>query len=153
MSELMLSLEQIEKEKGISKDDVAGPVGIVKVVDDSYDYYRPYGVLAVIMSMVNITMLLSANLAVMNLLPFPALDGGRILIVLFTWITGKEVSAKVEGIIHAVGLAALLLLAVVVRLHIGSLERANAIGDRIVGHVFVAAEIGTFQGTLRGDDT
>ena len=58
--------------------------------------------------------LICVNLAVINMLPLPALDGGRILIVLVCWITGKAVSPKIEGIIHAVGIVLLLGLAVLV---------------------------------------
>ena len=51
-----------------------------------------------------------ALLAVINMLPLPALDGGRILFVLFTMITGKKVSEKVEGTVHIIGLVLLLAL-------------------------------------------
>ena len=98
----------------LSKDDVAGPVGIVKVVDDSYDYYRPYGVLAVIMSMVNITMLLSANLAVMNLLPLPALDGGRLVFLIIEAIRRKPIPPEKEGYVNLAGMAVLLVIVVFV---------------------------------------
>ena len=50
------------------------------------------------------------QLEYINMLPLPALDGGRILFVLFTMITGKKVSEKVEGTVHIIGLLLLLAL-------------------------------------------
>ncbi len=81
-------------------DEISGPVGIVKMVSDTQDYgFLYFGFLAA---------LISVNLALFNLLPLPALDGGRILIVLFGWITGKKVSQRIEGAIHLVGMMLLL---------------------------------------------
>ena len=91
---------------GASLEEVSGPVGIVQMVGEtSSQGLWSYGFLMA---------LICVNLAVINMLPLPALDGGRILIVLFGWITGKAVSPKVEGVIHAVGLILLLGLAVLV---------------------------------------
>lgn len=54
------------------------------------------------------------NLAIINMLPLPALDGGRIIFVLYTWITGKNVSQKVEGTIHFAGILLLFALMIYV---------------------------------------
>jgi regulator of sigma E protease len=64
--------------------------------------------------MLNLTMLLSANLAIMNLLPIPALDGGRLLFVLIEAIRGKPVPPEKEGYVHLAGMALLLVLVVFV---------------------------------------
>ena len=83
-------------------DDLSGPVGMVQMVSRTSEYgWVYYGFL---------TILLCLNLAVINMLPLPALDGGRILIVLFTMIPGKKVSEKVEGTVHIIGLVLLLAL-------------------------------------------
>ena len=57
--------------------------------------------------------LISVNLAVFNLLPLPALDGGRVVFVIIEWIRKKPISRKVEGIIHTIGLLVLLLLVII----------------------------------------
>ena len=61
--------------------------------------------------------LICVNLAIINMLPLPALDGGRILFVLFTVITGKKVSARVEGTIHMIGMGLLFALMIYVTFH------------------------------------
>jgi regulator of sigma E protease len=58
--------------------------------------------------------LLSANLGVLNLLPIPALDGGRLVFVLISGIRRKNLNPEVEGMIHLVGMAVLVLLILVI---------------------------------------
>jgi len=94
--------------------DLAGPVGAVEIVSEEYDSAKQMGTLAVVVSMLNIALLLSANLGVMNLLPIPALDGGKLILLFVEVIRGKPVDAKMEGIIQFVGVALILLLMVVV---------------------------------------
>ncbi len=67
-------------------------------------------------SLLNITAFIGVNLAVFNLLPFPALDGSRVVFVLIEWIFKKPVNRRVEGIIHTVGFTFILLFAVFVDL-------------------------------------
>ena len=55
-----------------------------------------------------LTALICVNLAIINMLPLPALDGGRIIFVIYTMITGKKVSEKVEGTVHFIGIVLLL---------------------------------------------
>lgn len=98
----------------LSKDDVSGPVGMVKMVDDTYEEVRPYGISAVILTMLSLTVLLSVNLGVMNLLPFPALDGGRLVFQFIEVIVGKPVPPEKEGFVHMVGMVALMALMVFV---------------------------------------
>ena len=96
----------------LSKDDVSGPVGMVKIVDDTYEEVRPYGVSAVVLTMLSLTVLLSVNLGVMNLLPLPALDGGRLVFQFIEVIFGKPVPAEKEGFVHMIGMIALMGLMV-----------------------------------------
>ncbi len=94
----------------VGVDQLSGPVGIVTVVDETYQQSKSYGVMVVIMQMLNIGILLSANLGVMNLLPLPALDGGRLVFMIVEAIRGKRVPADKEGWVHGIGMILLLAL-------------------------------------------
>lgn len=98
----------------LSRNDVAGPVGLVKMVDDVYDSVRPYGAVEVMLNMINIALLLSVNLGIMNLLPLPALDGGRLVFLLIEAVRGKPVPPEKEGLVHLAGMMALMVLMVLV---------------------------------------
>ena len=98
----------------VSLNDVSGPVGIVKIIGDTYESSAPDGMLYVIMNLLSISLLLTANLGVMNLLPIPALDGGRLLIFIVEVIRGKQMDEELEGKINFVGFAALMLFMLVV---------------------------------------
>ena len=98
----------------IGVNELSGPVGIVNTVDTTYKQSRSYGLFVVIVEMLNLAILLSANLGVMNLLPLPALDGGRLLFMLIEVVRGKPVPPEKEGLVHFIGMAALLVLMVVV---------------------------------------
>ena len=98
----------------LSVNDMSGPVGIVKTIGDTYDESVSSGAFYVAMNMINIAILLSANLGVMNLLPIPALDGGRLLFFLIEAIRGRQMNEEIEGRIHLVGFMLLMVLMVVV---------------------------------------
>lgn len=98
----------------IGVDQLSGPVGIVDVVDDAYQQSRSYGVLVVMAQMLNLAILLSANLGVMNLLPLPALDGGRLVFLFVEAVRKKRVPPEKEGYVHFAGIVLLMILMVVV---------------------------------------
>ena len=98
----------------LTRQDVSGPVGIVKAVDDTYDEAKNYGVSSVVLSMINFVLLLSVNLGIINLLPLPALDGGRLVFLLVEAVRGKPVPPEKEGMVHLGGMMALMVLMVLV---------------------------------------
>ena len=98
----------------IGVNELSGPVGIVSTVDTTYKESRSYGVFAVVVQMLNMAILLSANLGVMNLLPLPALDGGRLVFLFVEAIRGKRVPPEKEGYVHLTGIILLMLLMVFV---------------------------------------
>lgn len=98
-----------------NREDVAGPVGIaVNVVGKTYEEAKEYGTTSVVLSMMNIVILLSVNLGILNLLPVPALDGGRLVFMLVEVVRGKPVPPEKEGIVHFVGMVFFLVLMVVI---------------------------------------
>lgn len=105
------SLEMLIQGKA-GKDEVSGPIGIAVLVDDVAEQTKPYGVWVMIVNMMNLAMLLSVNLGVLNLLPLPALDGGRLVFLLIEVIRGKPIPPEKEGMVHLAGFAVLLGLMV-----------------------------------------
>lgn len=95
--------------RGIIPKDIAGPVGIFAVTSEA----AKIGILALI----NFTGILSVNLAILNIFPFPALDGGRLLFIFIEKIVGKKILPKVEAAIHSVGMIILLLLLLAITVH------------------------------------
>ena len=98
----------------LSMDNLSGPVGIAQAVDETYDSVKEYGASMIVLNMMNIAMLLSVSLGVMNLLPIPALDGGRLVFLIIEVFRGKPVPAEKEGIIHLIGIVLLFLLMIFV---------------------------------------
>ncbi len=95
-------------------DQMSGPVGIVDVVDDAYQETKEYGAGVVAAQLLYIAILLSANLGVFNLLPFPALDGGRLVFLFVEAVRQKRIPPEKEGYVHLVGIALLMVLMVFV---------------------------------------
>lgn len=93
---------------------MSGPVGIVNVVDDIYKQAAPEGIGTILLNLLNMAILLSANLGVMNLLPLPALDGGRLVFLFVEAVRRKRVPPEKEGMVHFAGFALLMVLMVVV---------------------------------------
>ena len=98
----------------LNMNDLSGPVGIVKTIGDTYTESKTDGIFYVFLNMLNMAILLSANLGVMNLLPLPALDGGRLVFFIIEAIRGKRMDPQKEGMVHYVGLILLMVLMVVI---------------------------------------
>ncbi len=100
---------------GVSVNDLSGPVGIVQNMGQVYEesvqndgYYYAF------LNMLNWTIMLSANLGVMNLLPIPALDGGRLVFLIIEAIRRKPIDQNKEGIVHLIGIILLFALMFIV---------------------------------------
>ena len=84
----------------VAVSELSGPVGIVYATNEA----AKSGIVYVIY----LAALLSLNLAILNMLPFPALDGGRLLFLVIRLFTGKRVSDETEGKIHFIGICLMI---------------------------------------------
>lgn len=98
----------------VGLNEMAGPVGIVKSIGDTYTEAKSDGAYMVFLNMINICILLSANLGVMNLLPIPALDGGRLVFLVIEAVRRKRFDPNKEGMVNFVFFVALMALMVVI---------------------------------------
>lgn len=116
----VLSLEYLITGK-LGIKNLSGPVGIVSMMSDTIDQAKEsaegnasIAVINVVLNMINFCILLSANLGVMNLLPIPALDGGRTVLLLFEAIFKKKLSTEKEAFVNMIGFMLLVGLMIVV---------------------------------------
>ena len=101
----------------VTTNDIAGPVRIVTIIDQTVEENTQYGFVTVVMNLLNLMVMFSANLGVMNLLPFPALDGGRLVFLFWELVTGHPVSQLIEGAVNMTGMALLMTFMVFVVLN------------------------------------
>lgn len=93
-------------------NDLSGPVGTVSIMSDIVEESKADGAFYVFLNLLNLAGLISSNLGVMNLLPIPALDGGRLVFLILEVLRGKPVKKEHEGIVHFIGMIFLLALMV-----------------------------------------
>lgn len=113
--------------RGQAPQGVSGPVGIFAVTTEA----ARNGIL----TLINFVGVLSVNLAILNVLPFPALDGGRLLFIGIEALIGKKVTPKFEATVHTIGMIILLALLL-----------AITIGD--VKHLITAGSISNFLNSM-----
>jgi regulator of sigma E protease len=105
----MLVKESIQGKGGLALQSVTGPVGMVGIVSEAYQFGFVY--------LLSFTALISINLAIINLLPFPALDGGRILFLIIEKIKGSRINPKVANTVNMVGFYLLIALMLFITYH------------------------------------
>lgn len=104
--------------RGHIPTDVAGPVGIFAVTTEAAR--------SGLLTLINFIGILSVNLAILNIIPFPALDGGRLLFIGIESVIGKRVVPKVEAMVHTVGM--IILLVLLLAITIGDVRRLITTG-------------------------
>lgn len=120
LAEIKYQIKSVFKSLGLlfkgklGADDFTGPVGIVDIIDDTYEASKEEGGFLVFLNIANLTLLISANLGMMNLLPIPGLDGGRLVFLLIEAIFKKPVPKKFEGVVTAACMILIMLFAVYV---------------------------------------
>lgn len=102
---LMTFVDMIKGKYGIN--DLSGPIGVGSVINEVVQKYT-------FADLMNIIALISINVGVFNLLPIPALDGARFVFLLVELIRRKPVKPEIEGMVHFVGLALLMVLMLVI---------------------------------------
>lgn len=99
----------------VGVNQVSGIVGVADMMNATMQEAQETGGLyTVVLNLINFVILISANLGVMNLLPIPALDGGRLLFLLVELITRKAIPKEKEAFVHAIGFVLLLILMVLI---------------------------------------
>lgn len=98
----------------IGFNQLSGPIGIMNKVDDIYKEASPEGWQIILLNLLNLAVFISANLGVMNLLPIPALDGGRLVFLLIEAIRGKRIAPEKEAMVNEIGFRLLMALMIVV---------------------------------------
>ncbi len=97
-----------------SLKDMSGPVGIVGVIGDTIDTESGINFSDMIQNLLFLIAFITINVGIFNLIPFPALDGGRIVFLIIEGIRGKQIKPEREGMVHFIGLVLLMILMVVV---------------------------------------
>ena len=93
-------------------NDLSGPVGIVGAIGDAVE--SGDSIKEALQNVLSLAVFITINVGIFNLLPLPALDGGRLVFLIIEGIRRKPIKAEYEGMVHFVGLALLLLLVLVV---------------------------------------
>jgi regulator of sigma E protease len=107
ISTVPLIIQSVSSHNGAS---LTGPIGIAHITTSAVHNEPANGPGSIFQLMA----ILSASLGVLNLLPFPALDGGRIVFVLISWMRRRNLDPELEGVIHMAGMAILLMLIMVI---------------------------------------
>lgn len=100
--------------KGTGAGDVTGPIGTVAVISETAREGFADSFAAGMSNLLQLGVLISMNLGILNILPLPALDGGKIIFVLYEMIFRRRVKPEHEAIVHLVGMALFIILAVVI---------------------------------------
>lgn len=104
-------------DKSVGVDDLSGPIGILDATVSMINVKDAEGNIAfgqIFMSLLNWIGMLSVNIGLLNLLPLPALDGGRLAFIAYEAVTKKKPNSKVENIVHSIGFILLMVLFVFV---------------------------------------
>lgn len=98
----------------VTRQDVMGPVRMVAVMDESVDQAASYGAKSAVLTLLDLMILISGSLGCMNLMPLPALDGGRLVFIIIEMIIRRPVPKEFESKIHMAGMLLLLGLMVLI---------------------------------------
>jgi len=95
-------------------NDMAGPIGAADAISQAASMGLKQGVLPAMNNIIMMMMMITVNLGVVNLLPLPALDGGRLIFLLIELVRRRPINPKYEGWVHAAGFALLMTFMVII---------------------------------------
>lgn len=98
-------------------NDLSGPVGIVNVIDSVISQSKTVAMAEVMQNLLYLISFISINVGIFNLLPLPALDGGRFVFLIIEAIRKKPIKPEHEGMVHFIGIALLMVLMVIVTIN------------------------------------
>ena len=98
-------------------NEIAGPVGTAQAISQAAGAGLSQGFGQAVSNIVFMMIMITVNLGIINLLPLPALDGGRLLFLMWEGVTRRPVPAKYEGYVHAAGFMLLIGLMVLITFH------------------------------------
>lgn len=114
VSTTFVSLRMLVQKQIPVDEAVSGPIGIVSMVGETIENGREQGVLTVLYYLSYWILLLSSSLGIMNLLPLPALDGGRLVFLILELLRGKPIDQEKESMVHMAGMMVLMALMVLI---------------------------------------
>ena len=91
-----------------SMRNMSGPIGIASMIGEATNEGLKVSIWAAISNIMSLMAMITINLGIFNLLPLPALDGGRLLVLIFEMVFGKKINAKYEALIHMLGFIAFI---------------------------------------------
>ena len=98
-------------------NEIAGPVGTAQAISQAAGAGLSQGFGKAVSNIVMMMIMITVNLGIINLLPLPALDGGRLLFLIWEGVTRRPVPAKYEGYVHAAGFMLLIGLMALITFH------------------------------------
>ena len=110
------SIKLIAKGK-VTRQDVMGPVRMVAVMDETVNEAADYGFKSSMLTLFDLMLLISGSLGFMNLMPLPALDGGRLIFIIIELVTRRAVPKELETKIHTAGMILLLGLMIFIMIN------------------------------------
>lgn len=97
-----------------SMNDMAGPVGAADAISQAASIGLKQGILPAVNNIIMMMTMITVNLGIVNLLPLPALDGGRLIFLLIELVRRRPINPKYEGWVHAAGFSLLMVFMVIV---------------------------------------
>ncbi|MDR1150834.1 MAG: M50 family metallopeptidase [Clostridiales bacterium] len=98
----------------IAFKELAGPIGIIQVIGETYSESIKKSFFYTLQTLLNFTAIISANVGIFNLLPIPALDGGKLIFLSIEFFRRKKINPSCENLVHLIGFSVLIIFAIII---------------------------------------